>query len=38
MNGGVITIAMDRSATPCTVGSFVHLAQAGYYTTPRAIG
>ena len=32
LNGGVITIAMDRSATPCTVGSFAHLAQAGYYT------
>jgi len=32
MNGGVVTISMDRSAVPCTVGSFVHLAHAGYYT------
>ncbi len=32
MNGGIVTVGMDRAATPCTVGSFVHLAQAGYYT------
>lgn len=29
--GGTVTITLDRAATPCTVGSFVHLAQAGYF-------
>lgn len=26
-----VTIAMDRSKTPCTIGSFVHLATSGYF-------
>lgn len=33
--GGNVTIALDRGATPCTVGSFVHLAQAGYFDGTR---
>ncbi len=28
---GPLTVALDRAATPCTVGSFVHLAQSGYF-------
>lgn len=31
LTGGTITIELDRAATPCTVGSFVHLATAGYF-------
>jgi peptidyl-prolyl cis-trans isomerase B (cyclophilin B) len=33
--GGSVTIALDRATTPCTVGSFVHLAQAGYFDDTR---
>lgn len=29
--GGPVTIALDRADTPCTVGSFVHLAQSAYF-------
>ena len=29
--GGDVTITMDRSATPCTVNSFVSLADQGYF-------
>ncbi len=29
--GGTVTVALDRTATPCTVGNFVHLSQAKYY-------
>ena len=29
--GGVVTIVLDRAKTPCTVGSFVHLAASGYF-------
>ena len=29
--GGDVTITMDRSATPCTVSSFVSLADQGYF-------
>jgi peptidyl-prolyl cis-trans isomerase B (cyclophilin B) len=28
---GPVTIELDRATTPCTVGSFVHLAEAGYF-------
>ncbi len=31
LTGGDVVISMDRSKTPCTVGSFVHLAQSGYF-------
>jgi peptidyl-prolyl cis-trans isomerase B (cyclophilin B) len=31
LTGGDVTIAMDRTKTPCTIGSFVHLATAGYF-------
>jgi peptidyl-prolyl cis-trans isomerase B (cyclophilin B) len=31
LTGGTVGIDLDRPATPCTVGSFVHLAQAGYF-------
>ena len=31
LDAGTITLELDRAATPCTVGSFVHLAQSGYY-------
>jgi len=31
LTGGAVVIEMDRSASPCTVGSFVHLANAGYF-------
>ncbi len=30
--GGDVTITMDRSKTPCTVNSFVSLAEQGYFT------
>lgn len=29
--GGPVTMKLDQAATPCTVGSFVHLAKAGYF-------
>ena len=35
LTGGTVTIALHRSATPCTVGSFVHLAQSGYFDGTR---
>lgn len=35
LTGGTVTIALDRAATPCTVGSFVHLAQSGYFDGTR---
>jgi peptidyl-prolyl cis-trans isomerase B (cyclophilin B) len=28
---GAVTIDLDRATSPCTVGSFVHLAEAGYF-------
>jgi peptidyl-prolyl cis-trans isomerase B (cyclophilin B) len=28
---GPVTIELDRATAPCTVGSFVHLAEAGYF-------
>ena len=28
---GAVTINLDRATSPCTVGSFVHLAEAGYF-------
>jgi peptidyl-prolyl cis-trans isomerase B (cyclophilin B) len=31
LTGGTIDIDLDRAAAPCTVGSFVHLAESGYY-------
>ncbi|MDQ2796228.1 MAG: peptidylprolyl isomerase, partial [Actinomycetota bacterium] len=31
LTGGDVKIAMDRSKTPCTIGSFVHLATSGYF-------
>lgn len=31
MTGGDVTITMDRSKTPCTVNSFVSLAEQGYF-------
>ena len=31
LTGGTIDIELDRATAPCTVGSFVHLAEAGYY-------
>lgn len=31
LTGGDVKIAMDRSKTPCTVGSFTSLARAGYF-------
>lgn len=31
LTGGAVVIEMDRSKTPCTIGSFVHLADAGYF-------
>lgn len=31
LTGGDVQITMDRSKTPCTVGSFVHLAEQGYF-------
>jgi peptidyl-prolyl cis-trans isomerase B (cyclophilin B) len=35
MTGGDVTITMDRSATPCTVNSFVSLAEQGYFDGTR---
>jgi peptidyl-prolyl cis-trans isomerase B (cyclophilin B) len=35
LTGGDVTIAMDRAKTPCTVGSFVHLAKAGYFNNTK---
>ncbi len=35
LTGGDVTVAMDRAKTPCTVGSFVHLAQAGYFDNTK---
>lgn len=32
---GSVTVALDRATTPCTVGSFVHLAQSGYFDGTR---
>ncbi|MET0965897.1 MAG: peptidylprolyl isomerase [Nakamurella sp.] len=31
LTGGTIDIDLDRATAPCTVGSFVHLAESGYY-------
>lgn len=31
LTGGTVAIELDRATAPCTVGSFVHLAQSGYY-------
>lgn len=31
LTGGDVKIAMDRSRTPCTIGSFTSLAKAGYF-------
>lgn len=31
LTGGSVQLELDRQAAPCTVGSFVHLSQAGYY-------
>jgi peptidyl-prolyl cis-trans isomerase B (cyclophilin B) len=31
LTGGDVKITMDRAKTPCTIGSFVHLATAGYF-------
>ncbi|MET3803887.1 peptidyl-prolyl cis-trans isomerase B (cyclophilin B) [Nakamurella sp. UYEF19] len=31
LGSGSVTIAMDKSKTPCTIGSFVHLASSGYF-------
>jgi peptidyl-prolyl cis-trans isomerase B (cyclophilin B) len=31
LTGGTVQIALDPATAPCTVGSFVHLAEAGYY-------
>jgi peptidyl-prolyl cis-trans isomerase B (cyclophilin B) len=31
LTGGTVVIDLDRAGTPCTVGSFVHLANAGYF-------
>ena len=30
-DGGTIDVQLDRETAPCTVGSFVHLAQSGYF-------
>lgn len=35
LTGGDVKIAMDRSKTPCTIGSFVHLATSGYFDDTR---
>ena len=35
LTGGDVTMAMDRAKTPCTVGSFVHLAKAGYFDNTK---
>lgn len=31
LTGGSVQIELDRETAPCTVGSFVHLAQVGFY-------
>ncbi len=31
LTGGDVVLTLDSAATPCTVGSFVHLAQSGYF-------
>lgn len=31
LTGGNVVLELDTAATPCTVGSFVHLAQSGYF-------
>ena len=31
LTGGSVVIELDRETAPCTVGSFVHLAQEGYF-------
>ena len=31
LTGGTVTVELDRATAPCTVGSFVHLAESGYY-------
>lgn len=31
LTGGPVVVELDRATTPCTVGSFVHLAQSGYF-------
>lgn len=31
LTGGTVTVELDRVTAPCTVGSFVHLAESGYY-------
>jgi len=31
LTGGAVNIELDRATSPCTVGSFVHLAEAGYF-------
>jgi peptidyl-prolyl cis-trans isomerase B (cyclophilin B) len=31
LTGGTIDIELDRATAPCTVGSFTHLAESGYY-------
>jgi peptidyl-prolyl cis-trans isomerase B (cyclophilin B) len=35
MNEGPVTITLDRARTPCTVNSFLSLAEQGYYTGTR---
>ncbi len=35
LTGGDVVLQLDTAGTPCTVGSFVHLAQSGYFdSTP----
>jgi peptidyl-prolyl cis-trans isomerase B (cyclophilin B) len=34
-NEGPVTITLDQARTPCTVGSFLSLAQQGFYTGTR---
>ena len=31
LTGGDVVLDLDTASTPCTVGSFVHLAQSGYF-------
>ncbi len=31
LTSGTLTLDLDRATAPCTVGSFVHLAQVGYF-------
>lgn len=35
LTGGPVTITMDRAAAPCTVNSFVSLADQGYFNATR---